>query len=68
METYLTTASGIQLDIVNTLLKHRYRLPATHLAKLVGRPRVMVDEALKKLETEGVVKVDGDQVTLSEQE
>jgi predicted transcriptional regulator len=64
MESILTTPSGIQVHIVNTLIKHSDRLAVPYLAKLVGRPRPVVDVALKRLQEAGLVRLDGDEAIL----
>ena len=66
MESILTTPSGIQVHIVNTLIKNSARLPVPYLAKLVGRPRPVVDAALKSLEEAGLVHIEGDDAVLVE--
>jgi predicted transcriptional regulator len=68
MESILTTPSGIQVHIVNTLIKHSDRLAVPYLAKLVGRPRPVVENALKKLQEAGLVRMDGDDAVLVDEE
>ena len=68
MESILATPSGIQVHIVNTLMKHSDRLAVPYLAKLVGRPRPVVDDALKRLEEAGLVRLDGEDAVLVDEE
>lgn len=65
MESFFATPSGISVQIVNTLMRHNRSLPRHQLAKLVGRPRAIVDKVVGDLVTEGIVLlVEGDVVKL----
>ncbi len=64
MDSILTTPSGIQVHIVDTLIKNSERLAVPYLAKLIGRPRPVVDAALKSLQDAGLVRLDGDDAVL----
>ncbi len=57
--------SGLQVQIVSTLISKGGRLDKCLLAKLTARSTPVVDEALEKLMTEGVLSIQGDDVVLN---
>lgn len=60
MSSYLTTPSGIQMEILTTLRRHRDGLPRVYLAKMINKPEPLVEENLDQMVKANVIEVDKD--------
>jgi len=61
---FKSTGSGIATVIIRTLSKYRGTMPIDLLAKEVGRNTPEILDYLKKLESEEVLKIRGETVSL----
>jgi len=62
MQSYLATPSGIQMEILTTLKKHKDGLPQVYLAKMIGKPERVVADNLEQMEKADVIEVNENKV------
>jgi len=66
MEPLVTISTGISTAIIKVLKSYSKKIPVDFLAKSIGRSTPEIQGYLEDLKDEGIIKLDGDDVSIAE--